>query len=92
MTYSIDDITELVRYHLVVCAADDATADRNLDALARNVEQMTTTRTPHHFYEWVTCDGCGASVGPELVDPDGAGWAADGSFECSSCRFAGEEV
>jgi hypothetical protein len=55
--------------------------------LLRNVESMFTTRSPHRFIEWMTCDGCGASVSTELIGPDGAGWTDDGGFECSSCRF-----
>ncbi len=56
-----------------------------------NVEQMMTRR-PHPFVEWMICDECGAAVCTELIDPDGAGWIDDGTFNCSSCRFADEEV
>jgi hypothetical protein len=88
--YTITDITELVRYHLVLSVDNDERADANLAQLIRNVEQMMTRR-PHHFVEWMTCDECGASVSTELIDPDGAGWVADGGFNCSECRFADEE-
>ena len=91
MTNSIDDITELVRYHLVVSAVDGVAADCNLDAPMCNVEQMITTHAPHRFYEWIACDECGAPVGTELIDPDEAGWREDGSFDCSGCRFAEDE-
>jgi hypothetical protein len=90
MAYDINDITELIRYHLVASAVDDAAADRNLAQLTGNVEQMMTTR-PQHFVEWIVCDDCGASVCTELIDPDGAGWTDDGGFNCSSCRFAPDE-
>jgi hypothetical protein len=55
----------------------------------------TTSRSaeapPDIFIEWLICDDSGASVGSELIDPDGAEWTDDGSFNCSSCRFADEE-
>jgi hypothetical protein len=88
--YNVTDITELVRHHLVLSVDNDEKADANLAQLMRNVEQMMTTQ-PRHFIEWITCDDCGASVCTELIDPDGAGWTGDGSFNCSSCRFADEE-
>lgn len=89
MAYDIDDITELVRYHVALAYDDTEVADGKLAQLMRNIEQMMT-RIPHHFIEWITCDDCGASVCTELIDPDGAGWTDDGTFNCSSCRWADE--
>jgi hypothetical protein len=85
------EIAELVRYHLVLSADNDEQADASLAQLMHNVEQMMTRRS-HHFVEWMTCDECGASLSTELIDPDGAGWLADGGFNCSECRFADEEL
>ena len=48
------------------------------------------TRQPHYFVEWMTCDDCGTSVCTELIDPDVAGWTADGGFQCSGCRWGNE--
>jgi hypothetical protein len=89
MTHNVTDITELIRYHLVLAEVDDDKADHNLAQLMRNIEQMMTSRL-NDFVEWLICDGCGASVSTELIDPHGAGWTADGSFNCSDCRFAEE--
>ena len=85
--YTVTDITELVRYHLVLSDDDDEKADANLAQLMRNVEQMMTRR-PHHFVEWMACEECGAWVSTELIGPDGAGWTDDGSFYCTQCRSA----
>jgi hypothetical protein len=89
MAHTVGDITELIHHHLVLSEVDDKAADLNLAQLVRNIEAMMT-RQPHHFVEWMTCDDCGTSVSTELIDPDGAGWATDGGFYCTSCRFMEE--
>ena len=87
MTYSIDDITELIRYHLVAGAPDDRIADRNLTGLRRDVEQMVTTSNVDETLYWMVCEECGAWVSSELIGPDGAGESETGAFYCTSCRF-----
>lgn len=90
MTYSIDDILELIRYHLVVAAPDNEIADRMLLQLVRSVEQLITTQTWREPISWIACEECGAWVSSELIGPVGAGESEDGGFRCSECRFEGE--
>lgn len=90
MAYSVDDITELIRYHLVVSVQDDAAADNNLVKLLHHVKLMITTFDIDETLTWMVCEDCGASVSSELIGPDGAGESDDGGFYCTSCRF-GEE-
>jgi hypothetical protein len=89
--YTVTDITELVRYHLVRSTDDNDIADANLAQLMRNLEQMVTTPRWHEPIYWTTCDECGAWVSSELISPDGAGDCDDGGFRCTGCRFADEE-
>ncbi len=42
MAYNLDDITEMIRYHLVVSAPDDERADNNLIQLVGEIERMAT--------------------------------------------------
>jgi hypothetical protein len=90
MTYTITDITELVRYHLVLSVPDDETADNNLRRLVHEIEGLATTPLWRPV-EWMACEACGAWVDTDLIGPDGAGDAADGGFYCSSCRWGQEE-
>ena len=46
MSYSIIDITELVRHHLVLATDDNEVAGANLAQLISNIEQMAT-QPPH---------------------------------------------
>jgi len=91
MAYTVEDITELIRYHLVAAAPDDEVADRNLVQLTRSVEAMLATPVSHEPINWMVCEECGAWVDSELIGPDGAGESDDGGFYCTSCRF-GEEA
>lgn len=92
MAYSTNDIVELIRYHLVVSADDDAVADRNLSQLKHDVDQMITTPHLHETLYWMVCEECGAWVSSELIAPEGAGEGASGAFYCTSCRFGDEET
>jgi hypothetical protein len=86
MAYTLDDITELIRYHLVLSEETDEKADANLARLLRSIEQMVAAPRPEPVY-WRACEACYAWVSSELIGPDGAGEAADGGFYCTSCRF-----
>jgi hypothetical protein len=86
MAYSVEDITEFVRYHLGAAAPNDEVVDRNLMHLTRSVEAMLATPVSHEPIQWMVCEECGASVATELTGPDGAGELADGGFYCVSCR------
>ena len=90
MTYSVTDITELVRHHLVLSTDDDEIADARLAQLMHNVEEMISTPLRHEPVTWMACEDCGAWVSSELIGPDGAGECDDGGFRCSECRFAHE--
>ena len=91
MAYTVDDITELVRYHLVAAAPNDGVADGNLVKLLTNVKQMITTFDVDETLYWMVCEDCGAWVSTELIGPDGAGESDDGGFYCTSCRFGEED-
>ncbi len=88
MAYNLDDITDLIRYHLVVSAPDDERADNNLILLVGEIERMAT-RPLRRPVEWVFCDRCGTSVDTDLIDPDGHHYADDGDFLCADCWEAG---
>jgi hypothetical protein len=83
MAYTITDITELIRYHLVLGEFDDASAD-NLAQLARAIQSLAT-RPLSHDATWVFCDRCGTSVDTDLIDPDGHHYSVDGDFYCIDC-------
>ena len=42
MTYTVTDIAELIRHHLVLSVEDDETADTNLRQLVHEIEAMAT--------------------------------------------------
>ncbi len=84
MAYSVNDIAELIRYHLVAAAPDDEAADRNLSQLTESIEQM---RNVDETLYWMVCEECGAWVSCELIGPEGAGESDNGGFYCTSCRF-----
>ena len=92
MAHTVEDITELVRYHLIAAAPNDGVADGNLVTLLRNVKQMIATFDVDETLHWMVCEDCGAWVSTELIGPDGAGETDDGSFCCTSCRFGDEET
>jgi hypothetical protein len=91
MTYTITDITELVRYHLVLSVPDDETADNNLRRLVDEIEGLATTPLWRPA-EWVFCDRCGTSVDTVLIHPDGHHYSDDGDFYCADCWEAGPET
>jgi hypothetical protein len=88
MTYTITDITELVRYHLVLSAPDDETADNNLRRLVHEIEGLATAPLWRPV-EWVFCDRCGTSVDTVLIHPEGHHYSDDGDFYCADCWEAG---
>lgn len=90
MAHTVEDITELIRYHLVAAAPSDQVADRNLRQLVRAVEPMITRPVDHEPIYWLACEECGAWVSSELIGPDRAGETAEGAFRCTDCRFAHE--
>lgn len=94
MAYNVTDITELIRYHLVLSTDDDERADQNLAQLMRNIEQMVANPRWFEPITWMTCEQCGAWVSSELFGPDGAGCNEEDAFLCAECRFAdeGEEL
>jgi len=91
MAYTVEDITELIRYHLVAAAPNDKIADHNLAQLMRSVEPMITSPVQHQLVYWMACEKCGAWVSSELIGPDSAGKSNDGGFFCTSCRFGDDE-
>jgi hypothetical protein len=84
MAYTITDIAELVRYHLVLAEPDDTRADDNLAQLVNELRSMAT-RPLWREATWVFCDRCGTSVDTDLIHPDGHHYAGDGDFYCADC-------
>ncbi len=84
MAYTLDDITELIRYHLVLAEGTDERADDNLIRLVGAIERMAT-RPLWRAAEWVFCDRCGTSVDTQLIHPEGHRYSADGDFYCADC-------
>ena len=84
--YTVMDLTELIRHHLVFATDDLETADVRLAQLMRNIEQMITTPRWHEPIYWMACEECGAWVSSELFDVEGAG--KDGCFWCADCSFS----
>ena len=90
MAYTVADITELIRYHLVLSEETHEKADANLAQLTRSIEQMVTTPRGEEPIYWAACEQCGAWVSSELIGPDGAGESDDDGFYCAECRFMEE--
>ena len=75
--HSVNDIAELVAYHLVASAPDDDAAHVNLVQL-----ELLAPRPLCREATWVFCDRCGCSVDSDLIHPDGHHYADDG--DCSA--------
>lgn len=84
MAFTITDLAELVRYHLVLGEPDDHRADANLALLVQQLEQKAS-RTLWREVSWVFCDRCGCSVDADLVHPDRHQYADHGDFYCMDC-------
>jgi hypothetical protein len=84
MPYTVADLAELIRHHLVLSVEDDETAATHLAQLVSELQSMAT----HPLWReatWVFCDRCGCSVDTDLIHPDGHHHAADGDFYCVDC-------
>jgi hypothetical protein len=84
MTYTVADITELIRHHLVFGASDSSAADNNLRLLTHEVEAMVSEPLWTEA-QWLFCDFCGTSVDTVLIHPDGHHYSDDGDFYCQDC-------
>jgi hypothetical protein len=84
MPYTVTDLAELIRHHLVLSVEDDETADTNLAQLVSELQAMST-RPLWREATWVFCDRCGCSVDTDLIHPDGHHYADDGDFYCADC-------
>jgi len=84
MPYTVTDLAELIRHHLVLSVEDDETADSNLARLVSELQAMST-RPLWREANWVFCDACGCSVDTDLIHPDGHHYAEDGDFYCADC-------
>lgn len=90
MTYTVTDIAELIRYHLVLASDDNQQADLNLAALVREIESLRT-KPLWREVEWYHCDRCECTVDSEVLAHDGSNFTTDGDFLCSSCLYPDEE-
>ncbi len=88
-TYSVDDLIELIRYHLVLSEESRQAADANLMRLFAGISSMATHPLVHTA-QWLFCDRCGCAVDTDVVADDG-NWTADAEFLCSSCLYPDDE-
>jgi len=84
MTYSVTDIAELIRHHLVFSEPHHETAKENLRRLIADIERMAPSRLQTEAL-WLFCDHCGASVDVDMFAEDGSNFTPDGGFYCSNC-------
>ena len=84
MTYSVTDIAELIRHHLVFSRARRSASDRESPPADRQISRMTPgpCRPPP---SGCFCDRCGASVDVDVLAVDGSNFTPDGGFYCSGC-------
>jgi hypothetical protein len=85
MGYSLDDIVELVHYHVTLGAPTAGSAHVALASLVERVIDVAAVDGDADDL-WIICDRCGASVSGELIVGEGAGFTADGGSYCSTCR------
>ena len=88
MAYTINDLAELVEYHLVVSAPDDDVAHANLVQLVGRME-ATAPRPLWREATWVFCDRCGCSVDTDLIHPETHRYSPDADFYCADCWEVG---
>ena len=81
MAYTVTDLAELVRFHLVLAEPDDEGADANLAQLVSELQTMSS-RPLWREATWVFCD---CSVDTVLIHPDGHHYANAGDFYCADC-------
>jgi hypothetical protein len=84
MTYSVTDLAELIRHHLVVAQPDQDRVTENLRRLSAEIGRMSPDPLETNA-EWLFCDRCGCSVDVAVLAWDGSNFAADGGFYCSGC-------
>jgi len=84
MTYTVEDITEMIHHHLVLSVDSDDQADSNLCQLVAHIAQLRTHPLLRDA-EWWVCDTCGCSVESGVLAEDGSNFTADGGFYCSDC-------
>lgn len=82
MTYSVTDIAELVRHHLVLSESNDERATENLRRLSAEIRQMAPSAL-ETTAEWLFCDRCGATVDLAVLAVDGSNFTPGGGFYCS---------
>jgi len=82
MTYSVTDIAELVRHHLVLSESDHEWATENLRRLLAHIRGMAPEPLGTEAL-WLFCDRCGASVDVDVLAVDGSNFTPDGGFYCS---------
>lgn len=88
MAYTVDEIAEMIRYHLVLAEDDNDRAAANLMDLVASIHDIADDHGLWSPGQTIFCDGCGASIDVELVAPGGHGWTRDGGAWCSDCRPA----
>ena len=81
--YSVTELAELIRHHLVFPEADDK-AVQNLHQLVAEIHKIAP-RSLHTEAQWLFCDRCGCSVDTDVLAWDGSNFTQDGGFYCSSC-------
>ena len=84
MAYSVTEIAELIRHHLVLSEDDEQRVLENLRRLTADISRMATSPL-ETTAEWLFCDRCGATVDLAVLAWDGSNFTPEGGFYCSSC-------
>ena len=82
MAYSVTDLAELIRHHLVFSEPDEERAIENLRQLVAGIKGMAPGPLQTEAL-WYFCDRCGASVDVDVLAVDGSNFTSDGGFYCS---------
>jgi hypothetical protein len=83
-TFSVEDVIELIRYHVVLSEDSPQAADANLARLVVGIRSMETHCSAQPG-ESLFCDRCGCTVDTTVLAHDGSNWTPDGDFLCSTC-------
>ena len=89
MPYTITDVLDFVRYHLVLSEDDPERSDANLSRLIAGIEELASAPLCRRA-AWLFCDRCGTSVDTVLIHPEGHHYSCDGDFYCADCWASGE--
>lgn len=83
--YTVEDIAELIRHHLVLSEENSDRVQSDLAELVSRIETMGYRPPVPEPILWHFCDTCGCAVDVDVLASDGSNFTADGGFHCSDC-------